>query len=816
MTTPAAFTTALATRKGEAKYWLEIGGLPYAYGNFTGSGSWFASRPVDEQFLGVKPWMTREDGRLHVPEIATQEVDYVEGRCDMGSMRCVLTDVDDTLASLFAMRRTTNRLNLYSTLHPSDTTSVVIADELATKTIATAATFSAGANTLYLGRETIVCSAFDTVNTFTISQRGAYKSEIPGAHRGRDNADTLTQGAPAGEVVTAYPRSLDGRPVWLYLALDGDDATDGALVFHGIIRTVGWQNGARELVLSCDDWQGRLKAPLFESIGDPIEYLSLDHTDARFVSKHFVAVAPPGTMSLRNARISGVASGDIVFAAYTNDIIVAVEADGTPTTEPFAFKFRDYILTPQNVGVPTETSVAASEARGGVVRSPVIMVRGEEASGTFSGVPFNYPDTARAGHPLSILLSLLTSQYGVGDNGNYDTLPLGWGLGLDAALVDVAGIEKIRDATPGLRVSIPVLETVPDAREWFVKNLLQPFGFYFRPVFGSAIGVGYIHDPTPAERTAAAALTTDDLAVDDRGSFVALEGPFEVPEAVVGGLRVSDSPMLRDGKMELLPVFDIRWPEDEDTIREYLDVKVVEIETYAIHGGRDGFPTVIDRDKHYTSLLKSYSSRFGRAPVVIRAAFTLLHLAKNVGDLVALTFANLPDIYTGARGISGVYAEITQKKVDLEAGTVTFELTQSNVGAVATRGLAPACRIATGGTPWDNGTKTATVVQHEFSSAADDTAAFAVGDYVRVYSEDMSTRGSVTTIASKTATTIVLADNAAAMGITPAADYVILHADYGDQSGSVGTTVKGRFAFAANAATGYLGTASTPHDWSSR
>lgn len=780
MTVPAAFTAALASRKATGRFWVEIAGIPYAYGNFSAGSEWFSGRAVEQRFEGVRPWMVREDGSALVPSLEAQQVDHLEGRVDMGALRLAIQNRDDALLEYWPTYRTDGRLELYASLDHDDP--LLVAQELPGGSALSG--YPTGAQTLYLHRETLLASARSGAE-FTISRRGAYRSPASD-HRGRQGSSV------PGEVLTRYPRSMVGRRVWLYVGLDAGSATDAVLAFSGVVRGLGWQNGCSELVLSCDDWQGAIQRPLFTDLADVFARAGEGEPFANLI----YLGADTYEVWLGGAT-STLEVGESVYLPLLGTLALLTRL--TPSTSTlglgqYRFSVEGYGYRREEPGGTTAWPLSPAAA----------LVAGQEPAGFYGGTGFTAGTPS--GHPLSILLSILTST-GTGENGDYDVLPATRGCAIPAEEIDVAGIEALIARTPDLRVAVPVTEVVPNAREWLIAELLRPFGFYLAPVLGSSLSVRQLQAPSPDEIAAAPTLTTDDLARTEDGGLVRLEGPFVEMDKVVGGLALSDSPALVDGKLEPLAPVTITATESLETLLDYPNAQIVEITSHGLHGGRgqDGFAPRVDREAVLSRLLAAYAARYSRPPVSLKAAFDLRQIGLNVGDLVSLDFARVPSIRAAAFGTDGSYAEVTQKEVDLGAGLVTLTLTQSALGTARARYIAPACEI----TAWNAGTLTLTVAANAYTEAgvASDTDAFAVGYRVRIYREDLATRFAAVAVASKTATTLVL--GAAPAGYTYAAGDVVLLADYASD-GQVAAAL-GRYAYCASGSTSLLGTSDDPH-----
>lgn len=82
-----------------------------------------------------------------------------------------------------------------------------------------------------------------------------------------------------------------------------------------------------------------------------------------------------------------------------------------------------------------------------------------------------------SGHPLTLALQILTST-GKGVNGPYDTLPVEDGVGIDASLIDIAGIEKVRDEDFPNTVFTFTITGPARFKEWLEREILKPLNLY--------------------------------------------------------------------------------------------------------------------------------------------------------------------------------------------------------------------------------------------------------------------------------------------------------------------------------------------------
>ena len=87
----SGYSTAVASRtRGALALWLEIEGLPYAYGTVSKDSSWFSGRAAASRFEGIRSWFAK--GQL--PTLPPQELDHLEGAVGGGALTLQIVDVD--------------------------------------------------------------------------------------------------------------------------------------------------------------------------------------------------------------------------------------------------------------------------------------------------------------------------------------------------------------------------------------------------------------------------------------------------------------------------------------------------------------------------------------------------------------------------------------------------------------------------------------------------------------------------------------------------------------------------------------------------
>ena len=308
--------------------------------------------------------------------------------------------------------------------------------------------------------------------------------------------------------------------------------------------------------------------------------------------------------------------------------------------------------------------------------------------------------------------------------GQYDTLPRGFGLGLASDRVDVAGIERLIARTADLRVSIVVDEPIDNFGEWAAAHLLLPFGFFLRASLGNLLSVGSMEAPTPDQRSGAVTIAPGDvLAIGDWssdvqsvvGTVVWRDDQQAGPDgeyALRGELRA----VLSDEAGRLVP---LEWPK----------ARTVEV---ASPGTRTA--------EVAARFWQQVAARFSTPPATVTVSVDFRHVMREVGEFVSLTLPLLPSRFSAARGVSGQLWEVVGKRVDLARMQVDLTLRQSATNALRTRFLSPAMRVAS------VAVNAITVEASDFSPATqDDVNAFAVGDLIVSYPDpkDWYARGAV-------------------------------------------------------------------------
>lgn len=749
MSVPANFATAVErAARGALVLWVEIEGLPYAYGNTSKDSTWFTPRAADERFEGIRPWFARES----LPTIPPQELDHIEGVVAGGACEFDIEDVDGSLSALTASARTDQWLTFASGVSATATGSTDVNGS-------TSSWASSGVG--YVGYETFAYSS-KTSTALTISARGRYRSlAVP--HDGgallADTADNTQRRTLPGELVTPYARGLEGRRAWLYAGHSPASVSDCACIFAGQVEEVAFVGGAlNTLRISCSQAYAELSQPLFADLGTFGADVREGADPPEFRLGAVVLLAGGG----------GVADDPTPPFSEGRTVQFAAPNGRYTTTETHAAAHRRFYEV--NGDAFRLGSAFATDTDRAVYSVPGLWFKAAGEWGQYGGITTDVireivpvadvTDGPFAGndHPLRALLCVLTSVGGNADNGAYDVLPRGFGLGIDASRIDVAGIAALADATPDLRVRFAVLEPVSDAGEWIRENLLKPFGFYLRASLENVLTVGRMSLPGPD-------VLADEVQIA-HGDVVSYGGWLSDVRSIVGVVDWQAAPELTPDR-EIVPQVKLSQTLMRGGRLVRLDYpKSRRVTVSALSLGPQGRGSAGNPIR--LSLVDQIAVRFGQPVALLDVTLGWRQIVREVGDWVSLTSAYVPSRDAAARGVTSQYWEVVSKKPDLRNMQVQLTLRASAAADQRLRYYAPAMLVAS-----VSGTDV-TVDQTAFVGAgANATDAFAVGDEVRAYPpDDWGQRSAAVTITNISGAVVTLSSAVASNG------YVLLHDDY--------------------------------------
>jgi len=755
----AGYTTAVErSARGDLNVWVEIEGLPYAYGTHARESSWFSSRAAGDRFEGIRSWLAKDS----LPTLPPQELDHAEGSVSGGAMVARIDDVDGSLSELTALARTDGRCVFAEELSATAGGSPFVAGDTATWPASGVA---------YIGYETIAYSS-KTANSVTISARGRYRSRARVHDGGNIDSTTASNGSTriaVGALLTPWPQKLEGRRVWLMAGHSPASDADCTEVWSGVIEEAGFDGPSlRTLVLSCSQAFGELKQPAFSDLGTFGTDVSLEGGAPVWVIASRTQLdgarsfTDPETyrFGLRPQNLPVTPAGD------TKRVHVLTDSGRSLIRLGAAFD-TDANLSAylSQAGFAFTGAEFAALDNGGLIDSPVheaVLIDGAE--GPFSGV---------IAHPLGVLLQLMLSDQGDGGNSaSFDNLPPGFGLGIDSDRVDVAGILAVIEETRDLKVRFVVDRPVEDFGEWARTYLLKPFGFFLRPSMGNKIGVGRMRPPGPVDRSGAAVIDTSDVIQGGLGGWTS-----DI-QTIVGHVVWRSGYVPEDGEIKTgVRSETLRLVRDARTVAlDWPKARTIEVDGSAIPAGL--------QSEAKAAYLEQIAARFTQPVGLLDVAVDLRHAVREVGEFVSLTHPRVPSRYSATRGVSSQLWEVVSKQIDLARAVVNLRLRQTAVAELDTRYLAPAMLVD--GAPVGSDV---TIDQTAFvASGQDATDAFAVGDYVRAYDpSNLFTRSAPLEITGISGAVVTLND------ATPVSDgAVLIHADYSDwdvNASSVGAQV---------------------------
>jgi len=845
MAFPQAYTDGLSARAVSVTLTFEIEGWPTVYANRAiDPSSWYSAtglggetpRAAQNRPTAASQFLKSDvNGDPLDFGLSATTLDLLQSRASIGTATVSLVDVDGSLAAFTALRRPTGAVLEYGIdgRNPTDQTSMTLYLGGDTSQLS-------GADYFYVGRETFLRAGSiggDGSVSVKRAQLGSSRCEHQGVFTadGSNGNSSITPSGSTGDVVSAWPRHLIDRKIWIRIGYNATCDADCVAVFVGSIRDFGWEDSCRTLTFHCEDAQARLKRPIFTDLAT--RWFPAD--SIRPASPRITSPASPGSTFILDGLSSqfAFAGSERFFGIVESQPFLFSYATTNPDGSSQVFQrgsswFRASIDYPFDVGSTLG------------FRPMIFVAKGSADSlNDLYGI---WPETVGgldANHVLVALLLILTSTGTAadmatpGNNGDFDLLPATWGLGISQEDVDVAGILALAGKQAHRTVAVPVLDVVSDARDWLIA-LLRPFGYALTVNADGQLSVVSMDPLTPDDLLALPAISMADVALGADGQPLNLTGPASNGDQRTVAIQWSDSPFIRDGKLQLRQPITVQLSDDEDTIALNGSVEPLTVECPGIYSvepdvdySAQGFESLTgvsfflapggpNGRTQMAELLTNLALRFGGAPFVVTMEAWLRQSERSVGDWVALTFPFAPNPFSAARGISNVVAQVTSRRTNLLRGTLDLELTISEAGNQAARFMSPAFVLD----GWDGGSKTAAltdtysadITRHDTDAVTD--ALVGSGVVVRVYATGSSAatsgRSGPVTVTARTTTsltfssapTLTLLDGSTRPPVT--GDVVRL-GDYGEQTAAA----KGRFAYLSDPSTDELGGSDPADTW---
>lgn len=811
MSVPLQHLAVLAAAHSNYGRWVEIEGIPYAYGSFERTAGFFSSRGATQRFLGIKPFL------MKVPRTVDQTIDTLTGgSLSSGNVQFEIADIDDTIVQLLGVGYQTGFTALDSDLTKAATTIPIPSGG--------GGSFVNGGY-CYIGTEAILIGTVGATS-FTGCTRGMFRS----------TPQVFAKGIPIG----TRPYTMANRRVWYnQIGLAGQtrqdltnaDDANTCLRVSGLLDNMVVAQQPNSYLLTIKSMESELDKKAFRDLRS----WPLLHP---FASPNFI-----GGAFLQVAGYNGYYIDD---DGKSNDrAYPPLTADGLPLYAPgerVLVRIDDEIFSITGLsdgGVQfTQRALMGTEAtghKGGAqVQEVVSVVEFENKVGFLWSSKFDavgLPTGIHADHPLALVLQLLmstgtrTTGYGSptnGTNGIYDTLPDGWGMGIDSSRINVQEIETAMLEEPGLRFGGLVLE--PTNFVALTREILSFAGYYFFVDIGDEFRIRRLRPPEP---DAQGGIRTVDNRNRMRGYHPGWEANWS------GAIREVTYKYSYDflrGDFKVIDIFKLV----SGDLYSKGKARTLEYSCKFVYPGLSGIPGEPDSqrfDVHQWLITRAqfFNHRYGRPPPIINEHLTYDNLDLAPGDIVLVTNSEAPNISTGALGITNELGEVQSVSIDDEIKMVSVSILMTGWQLGTYRYIAPSCKILTvdaGGTTAHT-TASLTLVDNEFTEpfgpnglaqtdlfpttiTDSQPMAFSVGGGnwavdARIWKADLSAhqdiiidayaKGPPDTLDIRTA-------DGAVWDFNLAAGYFITNAEYPDQVGStddqVGEVLTDKYAYAAD------------------
>lgn len=726
MAIPANYLALLGTHGAQSLNWIEIEGLPYAYGTRAQAASFWTSLAVTHRFESLLPYLDE------VPPGVDARLDPLEGLASPGEFRFSVVDVDGFLTQASNVGR-----------DEADPDALWLTADAA----AGAATLSVGGNLAawptsgiaYLGRETVKWTG-KGAGTLTGVTRGHYRSQ-----------DVLHT---KGESVTQYPQHLGLRRCWFYQALSSTSSFavgDRVARYAGLIEDYGldgltkWslvvRTPEKELGEKTQLFRGFRSGRLVSALPAPLQGGSLAPATGTTETEGASRDATTGEVVLHVERTDyqvdvAVADGEWIYMRVEDEIILAqwVLANGR-----FEHVYRGLYGT-----------VAVEHAAGADWREGTAIVKQDA-----TGVPeVRHSKFTQGDSPEAIILQLLLS------SGTYGVLPESWNGGFEPARVNVASFEGLRDTVHASERLVAWVDEPVSFRDLVVEHLLKPFGLYLIHAPDDTIECRYLRVGPPAATVA----TID-------------------PSQIVGQVKWASGLPDTVGEYRLEADLDPLGGLGGDPATIMVDVF---IDTRRLYGKRT--KSIVHRSvfahmqagsvvpagsyrmaaRMFDSRRAYFQARHSRpAPAItVETRWSLFHLQP--GDAVSVVIPQIPSVVGSGRSYSGSGYVVSRRPLDKDA-KMQFTVALLGFALDHYASVSPAAKVASvaGGD--------ITVTAAFFSSG--DAAKFAVGDKVVSVDPKFSALSAATTVQAVAGNVITVSP-----AIAPAAGDYLVFADYDSQA----------------------------------
>lgn len=678
MSVPATFKSALQNNDSiVVQRWIEIEGIPRAYGTVTKSSTWFTARAAANRFEGIDPYLAR------VPANFDADLDPLVGIASvMGQIEFHLVDVDGQPTAWCGNRDASTRLKLAADITAAATTITYTGNP---------PTFTN--SLLYIGSETIRFTTHDTVaKQFTGCTRALYRSK----------AQAFAAGIPIG----SRPYAMFGRRVWYYQTAHkqgGTVATDAdkALRFSGTLENIYLDDSDPGVfVVPVVSLEKELTRQVFRDLRT-----YTDTENKGIVGNDF---AEPG---IRFANESG---GSSTSADLNGGDVAQTNEDSSqhfPSSTPFRYAFLvdNEVIFFSRSNSPNKFTMTSRAAFGTTreAHSPGFTMKeiawiarwditnnstpDEHYYSRFLSAQVDGLSPCNGDHPLLVLLQILlstgTATNYVSGRRNYDVLPESWGLGIDISRVDVDGIEKLSIENPDLSIGGYISEPVSFIE--LAKQILAPFGFFALTTIGDVWTIRQLRPPRPDEAvrsiTTAHIINKSKPAWDGNLSGLVQEVVFDYNRDTEHNRFLNNTLMINGlGKV---------FAQKKGRRLTYQMPLVYEKGAKA--AGRPPLSGMAHVEGELQKRIDFFKQGYAIPPPVLtlRCRYDLIDVEP--GDVVSVTLSTVPNAGTGLRGLNAQVMRVLRKRVDDGAKVVELTMQDTGYSLGDYRRIAPSAQVAT-------------------------------------------------------------------------------------------------------------------------
>lgn len=644
-----------------------------------------------------KPWM------LDWPMPSTESVDELGSSMTAGDIEFVVTDVGQALTDLFRL------LARPDTYLAEDISSADTAFQIEKQAVDP----PGASDLMWVGMEVMLRGA-DSGSDVTVTRARLGTSAIP---------------HPTGTPVYSSPHHIGGRVARLYYV----DAGAASSAAEELIAEYILDKSAPSSDMTSWSFAGRSRlSALARKIGRGAPRPTTAKTLTRSGVLFFTPIgAEPETGNGFSDALGTWSDGGHLLLG---DELIEV---GT-STQPYACEVTARArfgteLNQETIDRPCELALVASTVGPGAFRYSA-----SNSTTRASG-------WSKTEHWVDILLCLLTSSADADDDleltngdaayGNWSSLPVGWGVGIPVAQIDLQSFAEVKART--LNWTFPGLRVTRDAGSfgaWATKTILRVVGAYLVTVSG---GLTLRMTRIPAPLDTASEVDEETLLEQPVGEFNSSDMVSEVTFKMTGprGQSVTETYRAQD-------VIDLI----SSGGRYEADLREISIEAPGIMANETGAPGWL-RNAGQRTLFRRARPRWD-----VHIVSDIQNRTIGPGNVVNLTCSNLPNLEDGTMGWTSVpcIALEGQPQVSDEQASVSHRLVVYNASS-RVRNVAPAAVISS------VSTNTATMHANKFSETdategmpQTDAAGFSVGMVVELRNPD----GTETVAGTQTVTNV--------------------------------------------------------------